>query len=601
MENCRTILLMSAVCMVLPTVADAANAPTPPNAQTSTQPAPQVSRSTTSHFPFAAACTAVEANGGSTLGGPAANPAPAIMPMVQKWAGGSGAWMLSNKTRILVDEPVKHATTSGNGYVPMSLMGIAQTLAADLREIAASSSSPKGFTPAIVRILPGMKRTPYDIVLSTDMCDFNAKEKIGTEGNTILLSPATGALLRANDVKGVFYASRTLVQAIRLGGSAKSVPAGYIVDYPNHSVRSVMLDVGRLFMKKEFLKDYMKFMSYYKLNVMRLHLNDMAWGYNKNAKFIDKSGNTPYYTSAFRLQSSKWKNLVTVNPTVSAPGNQHSNTGQYSRQDWAEMENVAAQYGIEIRPEFDSPAHAMAFINAGIGAAYSNRPDTAGGVFDLTNKDVLPNMEALISEFAPWFHSRNIHIGGDEVPANVSGLVVANYGANLANFITRFLKNADGKPFSVSAWNNLYNPSAPLMSPLASTLTLEAWDTTPPAYLNEGVKKVIDSSYNFYVVPNSNNENSSALAVTLYNNFNTANNAIIGGQICEWNDNAALGLEEPGINNALKDMIPAAGQTFWRGRVADLSGGTVPYGTIKRAVTKLGYGPQVTLKGTLTP
>lgn len=43
----------------------------------------------------------------------------------------------------------------------------------------------------------------------------------------------------------------------------------------------------------------------------------------------------------------------------------------------------------------------------------------------------------------------------------------------------------------------------------------------------------------------------------------------------------------------LKDVIPAAGQVFWRGKAYLHGGRAIPYAVLQKRVDKLQYGPDV--------
>lgn len=573
--------------------------------------------------PVAAACGVAETQAPPLAGGAASSILPPIVPAPRLWKDGAGTWPIAAATRILVDVTIPDAAPPPPNnitpaYVPMTITSIANTLASDLPALASlvPTKTWPGTPPQVVPLTSDIVPGPGDITLSLRSCNQATQTTVGDQGYSLNIAPGKGVTIRGNTIRGVFSGTRSLLQVLMTNsptqtGQYASAPGGYMVDYPRFGQRTIMLDVGRLFMSKAFLKDYMRFMSFYKLNTLRLHLNESAWGLNSTFTDIDLSNATNYYTAAFRLQSRNFSNLVTIDRSVAIPGISYDNSGTYSESDWAEMENVAAQYGIEIRPEFDLPGHSQAFINAGIGRELPYASRQPGGVLDLNDPNVVPNLTTLISEFAPWFHSTNIHVGGDEVPSSTTGAQRGAFTQALADLIlgrkqpdgsyTGGLRNAEGKPFKyITIWNEWWDRSIPQIYNMRDNLYLETWNSAPAPYFNTGAKFIVDASSTYYVVPRSNNQSSIGSARSLYQNWNL-DSRVMGGQVSEWNDRAALGLTPAGIHNALKDMIPALAQTLWSGRAINSSGTTLGYGTVGTNLPRLNYGPGVTqLTGSLT-
>ncbi|WP_180978164.1 MULTISPECIES: beta-N-acetylhexosaminidase [Burkholderia] len=505
--------------------------------------------------PKTLACTRGEWSG--TIAG--TNPAPAIVPTLQTWKGGVGAFSLTSRSRIVIDNA--------------ALSPLANKFAEDLQQVT-------GMRLPVVRA--GVAK-PGDVALSLSPCGA-AASTIGNEGNTFYAEQS--AVLRANTLNGAFYATRTLLQMLTLDGKPAGthslIAKGYALDYPRYRERSIMFDVARKFATKTFLMQYMKFMSWYKLNTLHLHLNDFA---------KDANGNV---VASFRLKSS--------DPAFNGPV---SDDGlYYTEQDWAELEAVANAHGITIVPEFDTPGHSQAFGKA--------RPDLAdaAGFLDPTKPGTLPYVESVFSQFLPWFKSSRIHIGGDEV----SGFTPAQIVPYL-NGLSAFLKQR-GK--TVQAWgdqNYIAGANAQLSAGLDKTVWIQRW-------INWGAEASLnykqygydwtDSYGDWYIVaygPSYFNPNGLS-GNTVYTQWNakpqtgSTQYPPIGGQICVWNDNGASKTYtyETDIHALLKNAIPAAGQIYWTGQQRDAAGAVVPYSAVGANVPTLGYGPGVTqLIGVLNP
>ncbi|MGS0893794.1 family 20 glycosylhydrolase [Burkholderia stagnalis] len=501
------------------------------------------------------ACSAAELAG--TVAG--TNAAPAVVPTLHAWKGGTGTLMLTSNSRIVVD-----STT---------LSPVANKLAADLLAVSGLR----------LPVVTGNAANAGDIVLSLSPCGAATTTAIGTEGNTVYADRAV--VLRATTANGVFYATRTLLQMLTLDGKPAgghaSVAKGFAVDYPAYRERSIMFDVARKFATKDFLLQYMKFMSWYKLNTLHLHLNDFA---------TDANGKT---VVSFRLKSS--------DPAFQGP---LSDDGlYYTGQDWADLEAEAAADGITIVPEFDTPGHSQAFGKV--------RPDLAdaSGFLDPTKPGTLAYVESVFNQFLPWFKSDRIHIGGDEV-SDFSAAQIVPYLNNLSAFL-------QGKGKTVQTWGDqnyltAYNPQ--LTTGLDKSVWIQRWinwGTEASINYKQAGYTWTDSYGDWYIVPfGPSYFNPNGLSgTTVYDNWftkpqtNSTQYPPIGGQLAVWNDNGASKTYsyETDVHALLKDALPAAGQVYWSGQQRDASGAVVPYSTVGANLATLGYGPGATgLAGALT-
>lgn len=386
------------------------------------------------------------------------NPAPAVMPTLYQWEGGTGQWRLARTSRIVIEPAIADA-----------LRPVASRLADDVSRIS-------GIRPVVV-IADRTRRG--DIGLSLAPCSDEASQSIGGEGYTLQIGRAVS--LRANTVNGVFYATRTLLQMMIMDGPTlgmhRSAPRGYALDFPRYAERAVMFDVGRKFASVAFLENYIRFMGWYKLNTLHLHLNDQVQ--------VKSKGKTVWFSRLFRLKSDDpaFRNLIPAD-------------GQYyTRRDWDELEAVAAANAVHIVPEIDTPGHAGAFVVARPDLAY-REGSPEGGTLDPANPGSLAYIESVWEEFLPWFHSSVVHIGGDEVNNNGGHVSIAaqvDYQNHLAEFL-----QAHGK--TVEAWGN----GIGFARGLDKSLVIQRWITWGDAgKINWGRQgfQWTQSSGKWYVVP----------------------------------------------------------------------------------------------------
>lgn len=147
--------------------------------------------------------------------------------------------------------------------------------------------------------------------------------------------------IEASTVKGVFWGTRTLLQMIH--NQPFGLMKGKALDYPQYAHRGLMIDVARKFFTMDYLQDYVKILSFYKMNELQIHLND-----NGFVEFFDNDWNKTY--AAFRLESDRFPGLT-------------SKDGSYTKEEFRNFQQMAARYGINIIPEIDVPAHSLAFTH----------------------------------------------------------------------------------------------------------------------------------------------------------------------------------------------------------------------------------------------
>lgn len=482
--------------------------------------------------------------------------APLVVPTLQGWQGGNGNWLLDQHTRLLVD------TTA--------LKPIAERLSDDIQSL----------TGLEVFVGRSSAISTRDIVVRLGRCG-SWSPLIGREGYT--LDVGAHVTLCANTKEGLFYAGRTLLQMLVLDDyrddKHRALPRGRAVDFPRYRERSVMLDVGRKFADIGFLQNYIRFMGWYKLNTLHLHLNDQVLSDDKKS----------WLSRSFRLKSH--------NPAFA--GLVPADGRYYTRQDWDALEQVAAVNGVTIVPEIDTPGHAGAFVLARPDLAYQG-DSPAGGTLDPTNPQTLKYVESVFSEFLPWFHSKEFHIGGDEINVNGGKVSVAaqiDYLNKLGRFVQRHGKR-------IEIWG-----SADMANGLDKSFVIQRWinwgDEAKINWSDRGFAW-IESFGDWYVVPfGPSYDNPKGLrGDVLYDGWkkrlptdgNHAQNGPVGGQIAVWNDKGAMGYDySTTVNGLLKDAIPAAGQLFWNGEAKDDAGKRLDYPVLRKSIQQLQYGPDVSL------
>ncbi len=190
------------------------------------------------------------------------NPKPQIIPELLSWSGGKGAFKLPKE--IIVSCP--------------------DAFAAELvREMNA-------LLPAEYTVKRGApERAHIGFGATKGKSDGSYKLNITKDRVTIT---APGGTER-------YWGSRTLLQM--LVQNPAELPCGSAWDAPRYQLRGFMLDVARLPITMDYLKDVVRLMSWYKMNDLQLHLND---NFIFHEHYVD-AGEDPFKKSyaAFRMES----------------------------------------------------------------------------------------------------------------------------------------------------------------------------------------------------------------------------------------------------------------------------------------------------------
>ncbi|NDZ78625.1 family 20 glycosylhydrolase [Streptomyces sp. SID10853] len=290
-----------------------------------------------------------------------ANSAPAVQPGIREWRGGHGMFHLGPRSRIVLDG-------SGAGQ----LRSTARTFATDLSALT-------GHTLPLVTGRP----RGGDIALRADSTD----TQLGPQGyaldiDEVLAVDATGDT-------GVFYATQTIEQAIKLDGHHTSVPHGTARDWPDVEQRAQMLDVGRKFFPLSYLKTQIRDMAWQKLTTFHLHLTD--W-------------------SGFRIRLPQFPGLASAD--------------SYTPAELRELQDYARTYHVDVIPEIDLPGHStpltaydptLRFACSSMDHATWPGGERGGWTLDITKQHTRDFVHGLLEAVIPLFDSKYVHVGGDEI------------------------------------------------------------------------------------------------------------------------------------------------------------------------------------------
>ncbi|WP_010515926.1 beta-N-acetylhexosaminidase [Komagataeibacter oboediens] len=269
-----------------------------------------------------------------------------------------------------------------------------------------------------------------------------------------LHTDAQGAVLEADGPVGVLRGLATLLQLVERRDDGPVLDAADIDDAPRFAWRGLLVDVSRHFMSIAALKRQLDMMELTKLNVLHLHLSD---------------------GQGFRVESRLYPRLQQV----------ASHGEYYTQQQVRELVAYAAQRGIRIVPEFDTPGHSYALLLA--YPQYAAQPVTTPmdpkrvvrAAIDPTSPQARDFIAGLYHEMAGLFPDAYFHVGGDEVrpdewTANPRinaymqqhGLTTATLQAMYTQRVHDMLAR-DGK--IMMGWDEL------LDAPILASIVIESW------------------------------------------------------------------------------------------------------------------------------
>lgn len=243
-----------------------------------------------------------------------------------------------------------------------------------------------------------------------------------------------GIIISSNFTEPAFHAIQTLFQLLPTNPTEKKeIPFVEIFDHARFEYRGMHLDVSRHFSPISYIKKYIDYLAYHKLNTFHWHLtDDQGW----------------------RIEIKKYPKLTENgserNGTIIGryPGTGSDNKpygGFYTQDEIKEVVKYAKERFIDVIPEIEMPGHASAAIAAYPElSCFPKKPteipanmiskksveeqkngriklvQETWGVFDdvfcAGKEETFTFLQNVIDEVMPLFPSTYFHIGGDECP-----------------------------------------------------------------------------------------------------------------------------------------------------------------------------------------
>ena len=480
----------------------------------------------------------------------AQNAKPFVIPELKEWKGTTGEFTLHENTRIVYPKNQPE------------LQRIAQMVAEDCKEMF-------NYAPTI---LEG-KGQKGDIVLA-----LKKDKKLGKEGYAINISDRI--TLSAPEAIGVYWGTRTLLQMAEQGFN---LPKGEIRDFPDYGIRGFMIDCGRKFIPMHYLRDYVKIMSYYKMNCFQIHLND-----NGFKQFFENDWDKTY--AAFRLESDTYPGLT-------------ARDGSYTKKEFIDLQVLAENRFVEIIPEIDAPAHTLAFAHymPEIGSKEYGMDH-----LDLFNPKTYEFMDGLFKEYLegenPVFRGKRVHIGTDEY-SNKDPKVVEKF----REFTDRYIRYVESFGKQACVWGALTHAKGE--TPVKSeNVIMSAWYNgyaEPRDMVKQGYKLISIPDGLTYIVPAAGYYYDYLNCKHLYENwtpahvgkevFDEKDPAILGGMYAVWNDHCGNGISVKDIHHRCYPTLQTLAVKMWTGVST-----SVPYETFDKQRHALSEAPGVNQMGRLS-
>ena len=476
------------------------------------------------------------------------NEKPFVIPELREWKGGTGTFAVTDGTRIVYPKNSPE------------LAAVAAQFAADYKKM---------FGTELAVAEGAAKKGDIALAIKND-------KKLGNEGYTIKIGNKVE--IAATTATGAFWATRTILQMTETGGS--QLPQGTIRDWPDYAMRGFMLDCGRKYIPIEFLREYVEFMAYYKMNTFQIHLND-----NGFKQFFGHDWNKTQ--SAFRLESEYFPGLT-------------ARDGYYTKQEFIDLQILAEGLFVEIIPEIDVPAHSLAFTKY--------RPEIGSKEYgvdhlDLFKEETYQFVDSLFDEYLkgdnPVFRGKRVHVGTDEY-SNRDKAVVEQF----RHFTNHCLTLVEGYGKQAMAWGALTHAQGD--TPVkVDNIILSAWYNgyaDPAKMIELGYDLVSIPDGYLYIVPAAGYYYDYLNCKHLYEawtpaqignqKFDERHPKIKGGMFAVWNDHPGNGISCNDIHYRVYPAMQTLAVKMWTGAEPKL-----PYEQFDQARTALSDAPGINING----
>lgn len=437
------------------------------------------------------------------------NPKPDVVPQIREWKGAQGDFYLSDHSRlVLSDERLEES---------------AEVIAEYFKEMLGRD----------IQIVVDQPLTG-DIYLC-----LTEQSELGNEGYAIEIGDIV--TVTAPTDTGILYAGTTLTQILYQDQAHQKLPRGIMRDYPEYEVRSCMIDVARMYIPLDYLEEITRYMAYFKLNEIHVHVND-------------NGGEQEY---AFRLESKKYPEI-----NSNLPADQI-----YTQEDYKRYQTEMQKYGIDVITEIDTPAHS-GFVNL-----YDKSLMLDSSHIDVRKPAAITFVKSLLDEYLdgddPVVKSKKFHIGTDEYPAE--------YAEAARAYMDELIDYVNQKGYDTRMWGSLggaYGLDG--NTEVSTNAVAHYWSSAYSSFtemLDAGYPCINNWGLLLYVVPGLINDHLNVASIydawevnELEGGLTVAKSSplMMGAEASLWHD-IKVGSSEHDIFDRFRDQIVLMAEKNWYG------------------------------------
>lgn len=484
------------------------------------------------------------------------NAAPAVLPELQEWKGGTGSFTLTDNSRIVYDSE--------------ELKAAADEMAADFLDLTGREIS------VVSGDASSVQAGDFFFTMTDDTT-------LGLMDEGYLMDISDSITVTSETETGAYWATRTILQALKQSDYT-TIPQGITRDYPLYKVRGFILDVGRKTFTLDYLEQVVKEMSWYKMNDFQVHLNDNLIGLENKEDPM-----TAY--SAFRLENDTVKEGGYL---TDAEGNPLTVDGEelqyeqdltstdlwYTKEEFKNFIQESRELGVNIVPEIDTPAHSLALTKVLPELRYgtSGRQNDHLDLVDSYDQ-CLAFVQTIFSEYLDegvFDQDTIVHIGADEY--NASSQAYRKFVNDMIDFVEETGRQA-------RVWGS-FTAASQGEDIDAEGVQINLWNfgyANMDKMYEDGFDLINCNDGNYYIVPNAGYYYDYLSDGTMYNlAINTISGVtipagdkqMVGGAFAVWNDMTDYldnGVSEYDVYDRISNMSLFAAKLWGKGDL-DLTG-----------------------------
>lgn len=509
------------------------------------------------------------------------NAKPTVVPEIQEW--------FSNSTAKLGLDAVAAVT-----YSDASLKSVVDEFVADYKD----------FTGKTLAASQGAaKAGAFNFTLGDPAGD----KLLGEEGYAMQIQ-ADRIDVTSPAITGNMYAMQTILQMTKT--ETDGFPIGQMRDYPRFPVRGFMWDIARKPISLEMVGNAARTMRYYKMNDLQLHLSD-------NLIFLENYGNNEADQwgaySAFRLESGL------SNSGVSPTAKDYSITKAAMR----DFIKTQRGLGMNVVPEIDMPAHAVAFTRVWPELAVKNTKVTTSPAgknrsaidhLDVRKPEARKLIRDIFDDYttgaSPVFDKDTVvHVGADE-------FIIPNGRPSYCEFYNDLVPHLLGSGHTPRIWGSFdssWLAGGGTEPQSGEGVQMDIWSlgwANPKRMFDKGFSLINILDNPNYMVPNGGGNRGaygdyldtknvySSLDPNKFGNtvLPSSDPRILGAGFAIWNDNIdtnACGLSEADEYARFFDALPVYAENNWAPTGQEKGQGNAGHENLYNIVKKTGDAPRV--------